>query len=79
MQAPMFSKDAGPDAEYQFDLVRSAIALLAGGGARRVTLVNIGLSEAMLREAGGLARAAGILLRIAPHGAASDITVEASG
>jgi hypothetical protein len=83
MESPIFGTAAAPesypDAEHQLDLVRSAIALLATGGARRVTLVNLALSEGTLREAGGLARAAGMLLRIAPRGAASDITVEASG
>ena len=71
--------DLSPDAEHQLDLVRSAVALLAGGGARRVTLVNLALGEATLREAGMLARASGMLLRIAAHGASTDITVEASG
>ena len=71
--------DRSPDVEHQLDLVRSAIALLAGGGARRVTLVNLAPSEATLREASLLARASGMLLRIASHGVASDITVEASG
>jgi len=83
MQAQVFNDAAAPDpngdAEHQLDLVRSAIALLATGGASRVTLVNLALSEGTLREAGGLARASGMLLRIAPHGVASDITVEASG
>jgi hypothetical protein len=68
-----------PEAEHQLDLVRSAIALVAGGGASRVTLVNLALSDGTLREAGGLARAGGMLLRVASHGTASDITVEASG
>lgn len=79
----MFSADAAPetstDAEHQLDLVRSAIALVAGGGAPRVTLVNLALSEGTLREAGLLARASGMLLRVASHGNGSDITVEASG
>ena len=71
--------EPSPDAEHQLDLVRGAIALLAAGGARRVTLVNVALSEGALREAGLLARTSGMLLRVAPRGAGSEITVEASG
>jgi len=82
MQSPRFgaaeAPDAYPDAEHQLDLVRSAIALLASGGARRVTLVGLTLTESTLREASALARAGGMLLRTA-HGIGSDITVEASG
>lgn len=83
MEAQDFSDGAAPDptrdAEHQLDLVRSAIALVATGGASRVTLVNLALSDGTRREAGGLARASGMLLRIASRGDASDITVEASG
>lgn len=71
--------DPSPTAEHQMDLVRSAIALLAGGGARRVTLVNLALSEGALRELNSLARASGMLLRATSRGVGSDITVEASG
>jgi hypothetical protein len=82
MQAQIFSgadvPDPTRDAEHQLDLVRSAIALLASGGALRVTLVNLALSEGTVREANALARASGMLLRIAVHGIGSDITVEAS-
>jgi hypothetical protein len=83
MQARVFNDAAAPDptgdAEHQLDLVRSAIALLASGGASRVTLVNLAVSEGTLREASGLARASGMLLRSASRGTGSDITVEASG
>ena len=83
MQSPRFgaatAPDPYPDAEHQLDLVRSAITLLATGGARRVTLVNMALAEATLREASALARASGMLLRAAPPGIGSDITVEATG
>jgi hypothetical protein len=83
MQAPSFgaaaTPDAYPDDEHQLDLVRGAIALLATGGARRVTLVNISLGEETLREARAVARGSGMILRVAPNGIASDITVEASG
>lgn len=83
MQAPMSSADMAADTspvlEHQMDLVRSAIALLAAGGARRVTLVNLGLRGDALREVKSLARASGMLLRATARGTASDITVEASG
>ena len=72
-------RDPSLDIEHQLDLVRCSIALLAGGGARRVTLVGLPVSERTLREAGALARASGMLLRSAPHGSGHDITVEASG
>jgi hypothetical protein len=83
MQAQDFSDGAAPDptrdAEHQLDLVRSAIALVATGGASRVTLVNLALSDGTLREASFLARTGGMLLRVGRRGAASDLTVEASG
>lgn len=71
--------EPSPDAEHQLDLVRAAITLLAAGGARRVTLVNLALSDGTLREASLLARTSGMLLRVSSRGAASEITVEASG
>ncbi|MEX1072354.1 MAG: hypothetical protein WED86_01530 [Chloroflexota bacterium] len=83
MQSPSFRGAATPDThlddEHQLDLVRGAIALLATGGARRVALVNISLGEETLREARAIARGSGMILRVAPNGVASDITVEASG
>jgi len=83
MQSPLFDAAPAPEApadiEHQLDLVRCSIALLAGGGARRVTLVGLAVSDATLREAAALARASGMLLRSAPHGSGRDITVEASG
>ncbi|MBI2776421.1 MAG: hypothetical protein HYX57_04020 [Chloroflexi bacterium] len=71
--------EPAPDAEHQLDLVRSAITLLAAGGARRVTLVNLAISDGTLREASLLARTSGMLLRVATRGALSELTVEASG
>lgn len=83
MQSAMFGAGAAPDlfpdVEHQLDLVRSSIALLASGSARRVTLVNLALVEGTLRQATALARASGMLLRRAPDGIGSDITIEASG
>jgi hypothetical protein len=70
----------GPlDLEHEFDLIRSAIALLAGGGARRVTLVGLPLDSQALREAGSLVRANGMAMRAVPGNVGCDITVEASG
>jgi hypothetical protein len=70
----------GPlDLEHEFDLIRSAIALLAGGGARRVTLVGLPLDSQALREAGSLVRANGMAMRAVPGNVGYDITVEASG
>jgi len=72
-------QDGPPDLEHEFDLIRSAVALLAAGGARRVTLVGLPLDGQALREAGSLVRASGMSMRaVASHGGC-DITVEASG
>ena len=83
MQAHISSVETAPgaakDAEHQLDLVRSAVALIAAGGARRVTLVNVALDDATLREATLLARTSGMLLRLTPRGEGSEIAVEASG
>ena len=72
------SQDSPPTLEHEFDLIRSAVALLAAGGARRVTLVGLPLDGPALREAGSLIRASGMSMRAVagPHGC--DITVEAS-
>lgn len=65
--------------EHEFDLIRSAVALLAGGGARRVTLVGMSLDEEGLREAGFLVRATGMVIRDEKGEAGFDLTIEASG
>jgi hypothetical protein len=65
--------------EHQFDLIRSAVALLAAGGATRVTLVGMSLDEHALREAGFLVRASGMVMRAEKRQAGFDVTVEASG
>lgn len=67
------------DLEHEFDLIRSAVALLAIGGARRVTLVGLPLTAEALREVDSLVRASGMVMRSAPGQAGWDITVEASG
>lgn len=68
-----------PDFEHQLDLVRSAVALLASGGARRVTLVGLDLDSQALREIGSLVRANGMAMRAVPGHVGCDVTVEASG
>lgn len=67
------------DVEHEFDLIRSAVALLATGGARRVTLVGLCLDAAALREASTIVRASGMLMRTVTGPVGCDITVEASG
>lgn len=68
-----------PDLEHEFDLVRSAISLLAVGGVRRITLVGLPLDAEALREIGSLVRASGMAMRAVTGGAGCDITVESSG
>lgn len=65
--------------EHEFDLIRSAVALLATGGARRVTLVAMHLDDEALREAGLLVRASGMVMRAATGQVGWDVTIEASG
>jgi hypothetical protein len=65
--------------EHEFDLVRSAIALLAAGGARRITLVGLPLDAVALREIGSLVRESGMAMRAATGQVGCDITIEAGG
>jgi hypothetical protein len=67
------------DLDHEFDLVRGAIALLAAGGARRVTLVGLPLDAQALREMGSLIRASGMSMRTLTGNVGSDITIEAGG
>jgi hypothetical protein len=67
------------DLEHEFDLVRSAIALIAGGGARRITLVGLPLDSQALREIGSLVRDSGMAMRTLKGAAGCDITLEAGG
>jgi len=67
------------DLEHEFDLVRGAIALLAAGGARRVTLVGLPLDARALREMGSLIRASGMSMRTLTGNVGSDISIEAGG
>jgi hypothetical protein len=63
----------------EFDLTRSAVALLAAGGARRITLVGLPLDSEALREIGSLVRASGMAMRAVAGDVGYDITLEASG
>ena len=70
----------GPrDLEHEFDLVRTAITLIAAGGARRVTLVGLPLDAHALREIGSLIRANGMSMRAVSGQVGCDITIEAGG
>ena len=70
----------GPlDLEHEFDLIRSAVALIAAGGARRVTLVGLPLDNQALRDVGSLIRANGMSMRVMSGHVGCDITVEAGG
>ena len=71
-------EETSPDREHQLDLIRSAVALLAAGGARRVTLIGLTLDGQSLRDIGAHVRANGMAMRVAAGHVGSDITVEAS-
>ena len=73
------SQPAEPDSEHQLDLIRSAVALLAAGGARRVTLIGLTLDSQSLSEVGSLVRGNGMAMRVVPGHVGCDITVEAVG
>jgi hypothetical protein len=72
-------QDDSAHLEHEFDLIRSAVALLAAGGATRVTLIGLRLDAHALREAGSLVRADGMSMRVMPGHVGCDITVEAGG
>ncbi len=67
--------------QHALDLVRSAIALAASGGARRVTLVQVESVERILAEAQVLAREYGVIVRPLwrPTRVGCDIAVEPVG
>ena len=56
--------------EHELDLVRSAIALVASGGAPSVTLVSLRFGEQLISPASRLALEAGV--RIVPLWSADD-------
>jgi hypothetical protein len=72
-------QDSAADLDHEFDLVRSAIALIAAGGATRITLVGLPLDSHALSEIGSLVRANGMAMRAVPGSVGCDITVEAGG
>jgi hypothetical protein len=72
-------QDRAADLEHEFDLVRSAIALLATGGASRITLVGLPLDSHALSEIGALVRSSGMAMRAVAGPVGCDITVEAGG
>jgi hypothetical protein len=65
--------------DYERDLIENAIAMVAAGGSRRVTVASIRFGEELLAEAASLARGRGV--RIRPlwglGDGACDIVVEA--
>jgi hypothetical protein len=67
------------DLQHEFDLIRSAVALIAAGGARRVTLIGLPLDSQALRKIGSHVRASGMAMRVVTGKVGCDITVEASG
>ena len=73
------TQDVGRNLEHEFDLVRGAIALLAAGSARRITLVGLPLDSPALREITSLVRANGMALRSEIGHGSCDITIEAGG
>jgi hypothetical protein len=73
------AQEAAPDSEHQLDLIRSAVAMLAAGGARRITLIGITLDSQALREVGSLIRSNGMAMRLMAGHVGSDITIEAIG
>lgn len=72
-------QEGAPDLEHEFDLIRSAVALLAAGGARRVTLIGLDIDSQAVREVGSMVRGSGMAMRAAPGHVGYDITIEASG
>lgn len=67
------------EVEHELDLIRSAVTLLAAGGARRVTLIGLALDSQALSEIGSLVRANGMAMRVVAGHVGCDVTVEASG
>lgn len=65
--------------EYERDLVEGAIAMVAVGGSRRVTVAGIRFGEELLPEATSLGRGRGVVVRPlwSLGDGACDIVVEA--
>jgi hypothetical protein len=68
----------GRTLEYEMTLVREAIAMVASGGSRRVTLGGLRFGEVLIPPARGLAAEAGVRLvpLWAPGDGGTDIAVE---
>jgi hypothetical protein len=79
MGAADLSRASALNEEHQLDLIRSAVALLAAGGVRRVTLISLTLDSQSLSEVGSLVRSNGMAMRVVPGHIGCDITVEAIG
>jgi hypothetical protein len=64
--------------EHEMNLVREAIAMVAGGGSPRVMVAGLRFGEALLLPARGLAAEAGVRLVALwmPDDAGADIAVE---
>lgn len=73
------SAPIGRTLERELDLVREAIALVAGGGSARVTVGGLRFGQELLDPARSLAAAAGVRLvpLWMPDDSGADIAVEA--
>ena len=67
--------------EHEMNLLREAIAMVAGGSSPRVTVAGLRFGEALILPARGLAAAAGVRLvpLWMPDDGGADITVERIG
>lgn len=72
------STEVGRALEHELNLVRDAIAMVAGGGAPRVIVGGLRFGEALLTTARGMAAEAGVRLvpLWMPDDAGADIAVE---
>lgn len=64
------------DHSHALDLVSGAMAMLATGDARRITLVGLPLDDEALREVGAIVRARGLSMRLSRSEAGCDLIVE---
>jgi hypothetical protein len=78
MDQPIDQARVGHTLEYEMNLVREAIAMVAGGDAPRVVVGGLHFGEALLATARGLAAEAGVRLvpLWMPDDAGADIAVE---
>jgi len=67
------------DREHELDLIRTALALMATGGATRITVLGLRLEQGLVHEASILARDAGLRLQVTRDGPRGDMLLEASG